>query len=58
MPPPFGGVGVLVARELPMIDPSPANRPVARLSTDWLALVVTLVLAALVRAEVIGDVPW
>jgi len=41
-----------------MLDPNPAKRPRARLSADWLALIAALVIAGLVRAEVIGNVPW
>jgi|HubBroStandDraft_6_1064221.scaffolds.fasta_scaffold1386378_2 hypothetical protein len=40
---------------------SPSERPkpsAAWLSADWLALLVALVLAALVRSGVIGSVSW
>jgi hypothetical protein len=41
-------------------DPSPelAKAPLAWLSVDWVALVIALGLAALVRAGVIGNVVW
>jgi hypothetical protein len=32
--------------------------PVPRLSLDWISLLAALALAALVRAGLIGGVPW
>lgn len=34
------------------------TKPSAKLSADWLPLLIALGLAALVRAGVIGSVPW
>jgi hypothetical protein len=36
----------------------PAPRSISWLTADWVSLLVALGLAALVRAGVIGGVPW
>jgi hypothetical protein len=41
---------------MPRMDSRPVRR--IRLSLDWVALLVALGLAALVRAGILGSVPW
>jgi len=39
-------------------DPGSRSPRLAHLSVDWASLLVALALAALVRAGIIGSVPW